>query len=68
MTRWLFALLLSMFFLAGQTITAKADWWTQGQADWARHGSRHGKWDCYGNCPDGHHARDHRHRHQKKCR
>jgi SOS response associated peptidase (SRAP) len=61
MTRWLFALLLSMFLLAGQNITSKADWWTQGQADWARHGFRHGRWDCYGRCPDGHHGRHHRH-------
>ncbi len=32
---------------------AIADSWTSGQEDWARHGFRHGAWDCYGNCSGG---------------
>jgi hypothetical protein len=32
---------------------ASADSWTQGQAQWAAHGYRHGKWDCNGKCPSG---------------
>ena len=41
-------------------LTARADRWTEGQAEWARHGSRHGSWDCYGNCSEG---RRHHHHH-----
>jgi len=36
-------------------LSARADWWTEGQRQWARHGSHHGRWDCYGNCPEGRH-------------
>ena len=32
---------------------AQADAWTDGQAEWARHGFKHGAWDCDGSCPDG---------------
>lgn len=32
---------------------ASADSWTDGQVEWARHGSRHGAWDCDGHCPSG---------------
>ena len=37
------------------TTGALADSWTDGQAEWARHGSRHGAWDCNGDCPSGRH-------------
>ena len=37
---------------------AVASSWTDGQAEWARHGSRHGAWDCYGDCPSGRPAAD----------
>ena len=32
-------------------LSAQASAWTEGQREWARHGSRHGRWDCYGKCP-----------------
>ena len=45
----------TMIFLAAllspQAVTASA--WTEGQAEWFKHGARHGRWDCYGNCPEG---------------
>ena len=54
------ALLLGLLFAPS---FAKADWWTQGQADAARHNFRHGRWDCYGRClPE---PRRHRHRHHR---
>jgi hypothetical protein len=33
--------------------SAAASPWTEGQAEWFRHGARHGRWDCYGKCPEG---------------
>ncbi len=53
------ALLLAAVF---SPLTAKADWWTEGQAQWARHGGRHGAWDCYGRCPEGRSHRRHHYR------
>ena len=53
-----FMLSISLF-----TLSAHADWWTDGQRQWARHGSHHGRWDCYGNCPEG--RRYHHHRHYR---
>jgi hypothetical protein len=32
--------------------------WTEGQAEWLKHGARHGRWDCYGKCPEGRAHRD----------
>lgn len=32
---------------------AAASPWTEGQAEWFKHGARHGRWDCYGKCPEG---------------
>jgi len=47
-------------------LSAHADWWTEGQHQWARHGSHHGRWDCYGNCPEGRHNYHHyRHHHYR---
>ena len=43
-------LVFAVFFLPW---AARADSWTDGQAQWARHGSKHGAWDCDGNCPSG---------------
>jgi len=41
--------------------------WTEGQAEWFKHGARHGRWDCYGNCPEGRAHRD-RQRHYYRWR
>ncbi|MGD9544952.1 MAG: hypothetical protein AB7F41_06385 [Methylocystis sp.] len=35
------------------TDPASASPWTEGQAEWFRHGARHGRWDCWGKCPEG---------------
>ncbi|MBM3562460.1 MAG: hypothetical protein FJX48_04705 [Alphaproteobacteria bacterium] len=41
--------------------------WTEGQAEWFKHGARHGRWDCYGNCPEGRsHRHDTRHYHYRR--
>ncbi|WP_457796436.1 hypothetical protein [Methylocystis sp. S23] len=45
--------------------STRADWWTEGQAEWARHGFKHGRWDCYGKCPPEF-QRHRRHRHDRR--
>ncbi|CCJ06050.1 hypothetical protein [Methylocystis sp. SC2] len=40
--------------------------WTEGQAEWFRHGARHGRWDCYGKCPEGRAHRDTQRHHYRQ--
>ena len=47
--------LLALFAAVLPTTGALADSWTDGQTEWARQGSRHGAWDCNGDCPSGRH-------------
>jgi hypothetical protein len=48
--------------------SAVASPWTEGQAEWFKHGARHGRWDCYGNCPEGRAHRRERARHYYRWR
>jgi len=40
-----------VFCAALAPLPTEASPWTEGQYEWWRHGSRHGRWDCYGKCP-----------------
>lgn len=50
------------------THPAAASPWTEGQAEWFKHGARHGRWDCYGQCPEGraHHGERRRSDHRQR--
>jgi hypothetical protein len=51
--------------LSPHAVTASP--WTEGQAEWFKHGGRHGRWDCYGACPEGRAHRE-RQRHYYRWR
>ena len=44
---------LFVFALVAMPAVSYGDSWTDGQEEWARHGSRHGTWDCFGHCAGG---------------
>lgn len=59
MLRLCFAVLVVLATSLLPTQRAFADGWTDGQVEWARHGSHHGAWDCNGDCPSGRAYRSH---------